>query len=133
MKTLFEHSLYSFHLLDEANPIIQFDWTAKSKEMEYEDFKTACTAYAGFAWEHQAKYLLVDTRSFQFQLPSEFETWREQELNPRYYRLGVLKFAYVTKPEYLPFMKDIPAQPGKFETKNFTSIPEALLWLNLSE
>lgn len=133
MKNLFEHSLYSFQLIEETNAIIQFDWTTNSKEMDYEDFQIACTSYAGFAWEYQAKHLLVDTRNFQFQLPAEFEIWREKELNPRYYKLGVLKFAYVTKPEYLPFVKDIPAQPGKFETRNFTSIPEALLWLNQSE
>lgn len=130
MTTLFQNSLYSFHLLDEKTPIICFDWTNKTKEMTYEDFQSACNNYAGFAWQYQAKFLMVDTHNFHFQLPQDFTTWREGQLNPRYYQLGVLKFAYITEPEYLQFMKDIPAENGKFETRNFTSTEDALNWLN---
>jgi hypothetical protein len=129
MKTLFQHSLYSFRLLNQKAPIITFDWTTKTKEMSYEDFQTACNNYAGFAWQYQAKHLLVDTCNFHFQLPPNFEAWRAEQLNPRYHQLGVLKFAYVTKPEFLPFMKDIPAENGTFETRNFTSIEDAINWL----
>lgn len=130
MQTLFSNSLYSFYLLDEKVPIIHFDWTEKTKEMNYEDFQEACNNFAGFAWQYQAKHLLVDTCNFHFQLPSEFTIWREEQLNPRYYTLAVLKFAYITKPEFIQFMKDIPAENGKFETRNFTSIHEAINWLN---
>lgn len=130
MKILFQNSLYSFHLLDEKTPTIRFDWTDKTKEMTYEDFQSACNNYAGFAWQYQAKHLLVDTRNFHFQLPKDFTIWREEQLNPRYYQLGLLKFAYITKPEFLQFMKYIPAENGKFETRNFTSTEIALCWLN---
>lgn len=129
MIILFQHSLYRFYLIDEKGPIIRFDWTEKTKEMSYEDFQEACNNFAGFAWQYQAKHLLVDTRNFYFQLPADFTKWREEQLNPRYYQLGVLKFAYVTKPEFLQFMKDIPAENGKFETRNFTSTAEAINWL----
>ncbi len=130
MITLFQNSLCSFHLLAENPSIIRFDWTDNTQEMSYEDFKTACNNYAGFAWQYQAKHLLVDTRHFHFQLPPDFVTWREEQLNPRYYQLGVLKFAYVTKPEFIQLMKDIPAENGKFETRNFTSTAAAIDWLN---
>ena len=132
MTTLFQHTLYGFYLLNEKQPILFFDWTAKTQEMDYEDFKTACNNYAGFAWQYQAKHLLVDTRNFHFQLPPGFTGWREDQLNPRYYQLGVLKFAYITKPEFIEWMKDIPAENGKFETKHFTSVTDAMNWLNLS-
>ncbi len=130
MKTLlFENSLYRFILLEEKLPILLFEWTDKNKEMNYEDFQESCHNYAGFAWQYQTKQLLVDTCNFQFQLPEDFTVWREEQLNPRYYRLGVQKFAYITKPEFLPLMKDIPAENGTFETRNFASTPEAIHWL----
>lgn len=130
MKTLFENSLYSFHLLNEKSPILLFEWTDKTKQMTYEDFQVACHNYAGFAWQYQTKYLLVDTCNFDFQLPTEYTIWREEELNPRYYQLGVLKFAYLTKAEFIEYMKDIPSENGKFETRNFVTKKEALDWLN---
>jgi len=129
MKELFKNSLYSFHLLDEDVFIIRFDWTDKSKEMTYEEFQAACSNYAGFAWQYQAKHLLVNTCNFHVKLPDEFPLWREEQLNPRYYSLGVEKFAYVTKPELIHYMNDIPAESGKFETRNFTSTDEAINWL----
>jgi hypothetical protein len=130
MTTLFQNSLYSFYLLKSKAPIIRFNWTNKTKEMTYEDFQAACNNYAGFAWQYQAKHLLVDTCNFHFQLPQDFTIWREEQLNPRYYQLGVVKFAYITKPEFLPYMKDLPAENGKFETRNFISNEDALNWLN---
>lgn len=130
MKHIFKNSLYSFHLLNEKHPVLHFDWTTKTAKMNYEDFQEACNNYAGFAWQYQAKHLLVDTCNFQFQLPEDFTIWREQQLNPRYYSLGVLKFAYITKPEFIQYMKDIPAERNKFETQNFTSFQVAINWLN---
>lgn len=130
MKLLFKNQLYSFHLLDEEKAILFFDWTDKTTAMSYEDFQAACHNYAGFAWQYQSKHLLVDTTRFHFQLPPNFTTWRAEQLNPRYYQLGVLKFAYITKPELLQFMKDIPAENGTFETRNFITRKEAVNWLN---
>jgi hypothetical protein len=130
VKPLFINSLYSFHLIDEKPRVLLFEWTDKTKKMDYEDFQSACNNYAGFAWQYQVKHLLVDTCKFHFQLPEDFGIWREEQLNPRYYELGVLKFAYITKPEFIHYMKDIPAENGKFETRNFTSAKEALNWLN---
>jgi hypothetical protein len=130
MITLFSNSLYSFHLLDVAQPVILFDWTDKNAEMSYEDFQSACHNYAGFAWQYQCRHLLVDTRAFVYQLPPQFGEWREKELNPRYYQLGVLKFAYITRPELISIMKDLPGEDGRFETRHFISQREALRWLN---
>lgn len=130
MQNLFQNSLYSFHLLNEGFPILRFDWTSKTKEMSYEDFQSACNNYAGFAWQYQIKHLLADTSNFHFQLPADFTIWREEQLNPRYYQLGVLKFAYIAQPEHFQFMRDIPAENGKFETRNFISVAEAINWLN---
>jgi hypothetical protein len=131
MYSLFKNSLYSFSLISGSKPIIFFDWTDKSVNMSYEDFQESCHNYAGFAWQYKAKHLLVNTCNFQFQLPPDFPVWREEILNPRYYELGVQKFAYVTKPGLLAYMKDIEAIPGKFETRNFENIDGALKWLNI--
>ncbi|MCU0419261.1 MAG: STAS/SEC14 domain-containing protein [Cyclobacteriaceae bacterium] len=133
MKTLFQNSLLTFSLLTEKQPVLLFEWTDQTKQMDYTNFQLACNAYAGFAWQYQAKHLLVDTRHFHFHLPKEFEAWRETQLNPRYESLGVKKFAYVTPPEWLSLMKDIPGQTGKFATRHFTSAPDAMQWLNADD
>lgn len=130
MTTLFKNSLYTFSLINEVKPILFFEWTDQTATMRYEDFQEACNNFAGFAWQYQALHLLVDTCNFHFQLPESFTTWRESELNPRYYKLGVQKFAYITTPEFIQYMKDIATEKGKFGTRNFTSIKEALHWLN---
>jgi hypothetical protein len=76
------------------------------------------------------KHLLVDTTNFSVPLPEEFTEWREKELNPRYHALGVAKFAYLIRPEYLQVMKDVPATPGRFETRHFIGQDQSLNWLN---
>jgi hypothetical protein len=129
MKTLFQNSLLKFSILEEKRLVLLFEWTDRTREMVYEDFQTACHTYAGFAWQYQVQHLLVDTRHFHFRLPEAFAQWREDQLNPRYYDLGVKKFAYLTLPESLPYMKDIPATDGKFETRNFAAAEEARQWL----
>lgn len=129
MKKLVQHSLYSFSLIEAEKAILFFDWTTQTSEMKYEDFQAACNNFAGFAWQYKTLHLLVDTRNFNFQLPPDFLEWREQQLNPRYYSLGVRKFAYITLPENSAYMKDIPAEGEKFETRNFVSEQEALTWL----
>jgi hypothetical protein len=130
MTILFENALYRFLLLHEKVPVIRFDWTEKTRDMDYEDFQESCHNYAGFAWQYQAKHLLVDTSHFYFQLPTEFLHWREEQLNPRYDQLGVRKFAYIARPEIIGLMKDIPGDEHRFETRNFISGETALQWLN---
>lgn len=129
MQVLFKNSLYRFQLAEGEVPILTFDWTERTAQMDYEDFQTTCNNYAGFAWQYQVRHLYVDTTAFQFSLPPDFPQWREEILNPRYYRLGVEKFAYRTRPESLSIMKDIPALSGKFETRHFADEFLAFDWL----
>lgn len=130
MYNLFWNSLYSFHLVDGKHPILFFDWTVKTSGMNYENFQAACNNFAGFAWEYKSKHLLIDTCRFEFQLPIEFTVWREEKLNPRYYKLGVQKFVCITTHQLLTYTKDIRSENGKFETLNFTTFQEAINWLN---
>jgi hypothetical protein len=125
---LFSTSLYSFELI-ENQKILLFNWTDKTLEMNYEDFQSACSNYAGFAIEYQIQRLLVDTRNFAYKLPPEYVAWREQKLNPRYYQLGVKKFAYLVPKEVIEFTVNIPAENGKFATQYFADESKAIAWL----
>lgn len=126
--TLYSHSLYQFTLLD--NNILKNEWTEKTETMTYEDFQEAVQNHAGFAIEHRSLNLLVDTRNFKYTLPEENIIWTEDELNPRYHKLGVKKFAMIMAAEYLSYVQDIPAQDGKFATRYFADYNEALAWLS---
>lgn len=126
--TLYTNSLYQLTLLD--NNILQNEWTEKTATMSYEDFQEAVQNHAGFVIEYGSVNLMVDTRNFKFSLPEENATWAEKENYPRYYKAGVKKFAFVMPAEYLPYVKDIPAEDGKFETRYFADYDEALAWLS---
>lgn len=125
---LFQHPLYWFELLNQNN-ILVFHWTDKTPEMSYEDFQEACSNYAGFAIEHQARKLLVDVRNFRATLPPEYTAWRESSLNTRYHRLGVQKFAYVVPSEAMHNIVNMPSGGETFTTFYFEHIPDALVWL----
>lgn len=127
--TLYTHPYYSFRLLPGIPTILHFGWEEAHSSMRYEDFQEACHNYAGFAWEHRARHLLVDVRNFQLNLPAGFEAWREEALNPRYDRLGVRRFAYLALPEHLPFMPDVPGNAVRFETRAFADEAAAQAWL----
>jgi hypothetical protein len=125
---LYSHSLYQFTLLD--NNILKNEWTEKTANMNLEDFQEAVQNHAGFAIEHRSLNLLVDTRNFKFTVPEENNAWSENELNPRYHKLGVKKFAMILPAEYLSYVKDIPTQDGKFATRYFADYNEAVDWLS---
>jgi hypothetical protein len=143
--TLYQNSLYSFELhhvepqTSSESPkndpnrraLLSFDWTEKTALMEYEDFQDACQNYAGFAIEHNALHLLVDTRNFKYRLPETYIAWRDEHLNPRYHRLGVKKFAYIVSPEAVQAMPNrlILGDNGTFSTQYFDNRHEALAWL----
>jgi hypothetical protein len=126
--TLYSHSLYQFTLLD--NNILKNEWTEKTETMTLEDFQEAVQNHAGFVIEHHCLNLLVDTRNFKFTVPEENSAWSEKELNPRYHKLGVKKFAFIMPAEYLSYVKDIPAQDGKFATRYFADENQAVAWLS---
>ncbi len=126
--TLYSHSLYQFTLLD--NNILKNEWTEKTATMTLEDFQEAVQNHAGFAIEYRSLNLLVDTRNFKYTLPAENNAWTAKELNPRYYKLGVKKFAMIMPAEYLQYVKDTPAQDGKFASRYFADYNEALAWLS---
>ena len=126
--TLYSHSLYQFTLLD--NNILQNEWTEKTATMTLEDFQEAVQNHAGFAIEHRSLNLLIDTRNFKFTLPEENIAWTEKELNPRYHKLGVKKFAMIMPAQYLQYVKDTPAKDGKFATRYFADYNEGLAWLS---
>lgn len=125
---IFSNSVYTLSLTEE-NKIITFQWEDANKDMSYEDFQEACSNYLGWAFEHQAKLFLIDVRNFQFQLPPTFPTWQTEEHYPRYFKLGVQKVAYVMPEQALAHAKEIPAEKGKFELKNFGNREEAVEWL----
>jgi|688.fasta_scaffold25474_3 hypothetical protein len=126
--TLYSHSLYQFTLLD--NNILKNEWKEKTETMTLEDFQEAVQNHAGFVIEHRCLNLLVDTRNFKYTIPEENNEWTEKELNPRYHKLGVKKFAFIMPAEYLAYVKDTPAKDGKFASRYFADENEAVAWLS---
>lgn len=128
MKLVHSHTYYQINY-EAAKGLLVFSWNEEHQDMSYSEFKEACSNYAGYAHEYQTKILLVDVSNFQLKLPEAFSEWQDQVHYPRFYKLGVLKMAYLTQTEWLSYMKDIPPSEGRFALKNFDSQEEALAWL----
>lgn len=125
---LFENSLYYFTLMEDET-ILRFDWTDETHNMNYEDFQEACSNYAGYAIENKTLLFLIDTRNFQYELPADYDEWRQSDLNPRYHRLGMKKHAYLMPSEYVAHAEDITPEDGTFVTRFFDDEQAALDWL----
>ena len=125
---VYQNSLYTFELIEDRQ-VLSFTWTMKTAEMTYENFQDACSNYAGFAIEHNIQRLFVDTMDFRFQMPEEFISWREQKLNPRYYRIDVKKFAYLMPKDIADGLEELVPEDDTFTTSYFGSKQEALNWL----
>ncbi|MEL6256198.1 MAG: STAS/SEC14 domain-containing protein, partial [Bacteroidota bacterium] len=91
--------------------------------------KEACCNYAGYAFEYQAKRLLIDTSNFQFQMPADFEQWRDDHHYPRLWKLGVEKMAFLMPESVMAFVEDKAAEFGKFPVRYFVQEGEAMEWL----
>ena len=126
---IFKNSIYSVNYLA-ATKTIQFNWEEAHKEMDYEDFQEACSNFVGYGFEYDAKTILIDVRNFQFQLPPDFPEWQKNEHYPRYYKLGIEKVAYVMPEQYIANAKEIEKEEGKFELRNFSTINDAINYLN---
>jgi len=122
------HTYYQL-LWEEKTGILSFHWREDHSAMTYAEFQEACSVYAGYAFEYQARKLFVDTRNFQLSLPPEFAEWREKSHNPRFYKLGVEKMVYVVPAEYTAQAHQIPAQDGRFALRNVGTVEEAFAWL----
>ncbi|HAS43388.1 MAG TPA: hypothetical protein DCS93_23110 [Microscillaceae bacterium] len=127
--TVYQHSLYNL-ALEQNQKILSFRWADDQSTLNYEQFQEACTNYAGYAFEYASRYLLIDTHNFTYQLPEEYRTWLEQKHYPRFYKLGVQKIAYLMAEEAMTYVRNEPAENGKFATHYFTNEKEALEWLS---
>jgi len=125
---IYQHPHYQLMLNEEAK-IMEFAWKPAHAEMNYDDFKAACSNYIGFAFEYQIKKLLIDTSSFKFSLPKTFEKWRDNFHLPRFHKLGVTKVAYIAHLDWIEQTQNVN-NPNGFSTYYFSNKNQAIDWLN---
>jgi SpoIIAA-like len=124
---VYESTYYTISL--DGDTIIN-RWKDTTVKMSYQDFKDALMNLAGYIIEHKSKKILIDTTSFQFTLPSENVTFRNEEFYPRITKVGTNRQALVLHKEYLAYVKDEVAETDVVKTRYFASETEAIEWLS---
>lgn len=125
---LYDHSLYVIDF-QASTQVLNFRWYDDHAHMTYEDFLEACSNYAGFVAETGAPTLLIDIRNFAYTLPEAFPAWQRDEHDPRLFRLGARKKAYLMQPAHLQYAQDTPETEANPAVRNFATEAEALAWL----
>jgi hypothetical protein len=124
---LYESTYYTFSL--EGDTIIN-RWNDNTGKMSYQDFKDALMNLAGYIIEHKSEKILIDTYNFQFTLPSDNISWRNEEFYPRITKVGTMKQALIMPEEYLAYVEDEVAENDVVQTRYFARETEAIDWLS---
>lgn len=124
---LYDSTYYTFSL--EGDTIIN-RWKETTTTMTYQDFKDTLMNLAGYIVEHKSKKIIIDTMNFQFTLPEENLTFRNDEFYPRITKVGVTKQALVLPEAYLQYTKDEVAETDVVHTRYFATEAEAKEWLS---
>ena len=129
MKTVYEHSLYSFELIENGK-ILLFNWSKQTENMSVEDYQEALHNYAGFGTEYNVPAMLVDVRNFKYKMTPQLGIWRDEYISPRYKKFDLKKFGYIVPPGVVAKMKDTMIKVERsFEEAYFEDEQEAIHWL----
>jgi len=125
---IYDHPFYQLHLL-EGPQVLEFQWKPAHTQMDYNQFKEACSNYAGWAFQYQTRRLLIDTRNFGISLPEDYTAYREEQHYPRFHALGVQKIAFLVPEEWLSTDGKEGAKNGTFIERSFADRTMAIEWL----
>ena len=130
MNKLYESTYYQF---EHDNDRMINRWKNTTENMSFQEFKDALMNLAGFALEYQTSKLLIDTRSFKFQLPPENEAFRNDVFNPRIAKLGTIRQALIMPKEYMQYVRDELGDGVLVPTRYFADESEAIAWLDSAQ
>ena len=113
--------------VSEDNGVLSLVWKKETTNFTDEDFKKEANKFIKVVQNQKSKNILVDMRSFRYSLSEGVVTWRKANVISVYNKLGVKKFAFISKK---PAVKQ-DAPENTFVTKTFTSEKEGIKWLTL--
>ena len=124
---LYESTYYTFSL--EGDTIIN-RWSADTAKMSFQDFKDTLMNLAGYIIEHKSTKIIIDATNFQFSLPDDNITWRNENFYPRITKVGTKRQALILPKDYLAYAEDEIAESDMVQTRYFASETEAKDWLS---
>ena len=124
---LYESTYYTFSL---GGDTIINRWSDNTAKMSYQDFKDALMNLAGYIIEHKTGKIIIDATNFQFALPDDNITWRNENFYPRITKVGTKRQALILPKEYLAYVVDEVAETDVVQTRYFASETEATDWLS---
>jgi hypothetical protein len=134
---LLYESKYSRHIYQAETEIMFSDWSAKTKNMDAQDFKTEMEAWLAATKECKFTYLFDRCVEFNYTISLKEQVWMANLLNEAWATMGLKKYAHIV-PE--AFISSLSVEqtfeeyfnmklPNQYPIKDFADANEALDWL----
>jgi hypothetical protein len=124
-----ERDRFATFTFDPTRKVVELEWSSTTAEMTEDDFRHGISRLADHAQEHVGASLMVDTRAFGYRPAPDNETWRDENIVPRYNAAGVRKFAFLWPPGAVSNSTPAPEGPAAFPTGHFDSTERLEAWL----
>jgi len=121
--------------LDERTQTLCNYWSAKTEDMEEEDYKAEITAWLDAFLKHPVAALYTDTTDFGYTIDPDLQDWNAKLLFPKIIEAGARRWAIVvsqslfSKISIEQTMEGAQSDPDAFATQYFGEDRKAHEWL----
>lgn len=127
-----ETDAYASFRLEPERRVLELQWSEATANMSEADFRRVISRLAEHAEEHPGQNLLVDVRHFAHRPASDFDSWRDTNIIPRYNAANVKKEAFLFPSGAAPTAPPAPEGPASFPTGRFDSREQIDAWFDAS-
>jgi len=113
---------------DPERRVLELQWSSATAGMSESDFRRVITRFAEHAEDHPGQNLLVDVRLFAYRPASDFDSWRDANIIPRYNAAQVRKEAFLFPAGASPAAPPAVEGPAAFPTGRFDSLEKIGTW-----
>ena len=98
MQKIFETEFVNV-FLDPINKQMDVLWTARTEMLTDAGFQEHVRNYANLVEKHGVRTIFVDARQYNHIVTEELSKWHDEEIVPKYIRLGVKKIGFLQPEE----------------------------------
>jgi hypothetical protein len=123
-----ETDRYATFRHDPERQVVELQWSAATADMTESDFRDLITRLAEHAEAHRGNNLLVDARLFAYRAAPDFDSWRDNNIIPRYNGAQVKRMAFLLPSGPAPAAPPAPEGDAAFPTGYFDSREKIDAW-----
>ncbi len=124
-------SAYKTTDYDSTTEIMLNRWT--DAEMDQATFQKEIIAWVELMEKYHAKYMIANTKEFNFVINVDMQTWTGETVFPRLLAAGMKKFAIIVTADILTQLALEQTmeeeKTGQFQTRYFDNEEDAIQWM----